>query len=151
MMISKIQGNIVDILMPPLRPGELLLALAVEAQAHGVDPESALRGALRTAGYVTRDARGYLDEGRSDIRRYSAKGETMGADLRGVNLREASLIRADLSDVDRAFGRSGGRLCLLERCFRHLSNRLCGAIGLLGFFDLQFRDGPGVRFLQRRH
>jgi xanthine dehydrogenase accessory factor len=31
---------------------------------------------------VTRDARGFLDEGRSAIRRYSAKGETMGADLR---------------------------------------------------------------------
>ena len=32
----------------PERIGELLLALAVEAQAHGVDPESALRGALRS-------------------------------------------------------------------------------------------------------
>ena len=31
---------------------------------------------------VARDARGFLDEGRSAIRRYSAKGETMGADLR---------------------------------------------------------------------
>ncbi len=31
---------------------------------------------------VVRDARGFLDEGRSAIRRYSAKGETMGADLR---------------------------------------------------------------------
>jgi xanthine dehydrogenase accessory factor len=31
---------------------------------------------------VARDARGYLDEGRSDVRGYSAKGETMGADLR---------------------------------------------------------------------
>src|SRR4051812_19518103 len=31
---------------------------------------------------VTRDARGFLDEGRSAIRRYSAKGETMGSDLR---------------------------------------------------------------------
>ncbi|MBI5104761.1 MAG: XdhC family protein [Solirubrobacterales bacterium] len=31
---------------------------------------------------VARDARGFLDEGRSDIRRYSAKGETMGSDLR---------------------------------------------------------------------
>ena len=31
---------------------------------------------------VARDARGFLDEGRSSVRRYSAKGETMGADLR---------------------------------------------------------------------
>ncbi|MGI8624561.1 MAG: XdhC family protein [Solirubrobacteraceae bacterium] len=31
---------------------------------------------------VARDARGFLDEGRSAIRRYSAKGETMGTDLR---------------------------------------------------------------------
>ena len=31
---------------------------------------------------VARDARGFLDEGRSSIRGYSAKGETMGADLR---------------------------------------------------------------------
>ena len=31
---------------------------------------------------VARDARGFLDEGRSAIRRYSAKGETMGSDLR---------------------------------------------------------------------
>ncbi len=31
---------------------------------------------------VVRDARGFLDEGRSAIRRYSAKGETMGSDLR---------------------------------------------------------------------
>jgi xanthine dehydrogenase accessory factor len=31
---------------------------------------------------VTRDARGFLDEGRSSVRRYSAKGETMGSDLR---------------------------------------------------------------------
>jgi xanthine dehydrogenase accessory factor len=31
---------------------------------------------------VVRDARGFLDEGRSAIRRYSDKGETMGSDLR---------------------------------------------------------------------
>jgi xanthine dehydrogenase accessory factor len=31
---------------------------------------------------VARDARGFLDEGRSEVRRYSEKGETMGADLR---------------------------------------------------------------------
>ena len=31
---------------------------------------------------VARDARGFLDEGRSAVRRYSAKGETMGAELR---------------------------------------------------------------------
>lgn len=31
---------------------------------------------------VARDARGFLDEGRSAIRRYSARGETMGADIR---------------------------------------------------------------------
>ncbi|HEX8103922.1 MAG TPA: XdhC family protein [Solirubrobacteraceae bacterium] len=31
---------------------------------------------------VARDARGFLDEGRSAVRRYSARGETMGADLR---------------------------------------------------------------------
>jgi xanthine dehydrogenase accessory factor len=31
---------------------------------------------------VARDARGFLDEGRSAIRRYSERGETMGADLR---------------------------------------------------------------------
>jgi xanthine dehydrogenase accessory factor len=31
---------------------------------------------------VTRDARGFLDEGRSAIRRYSARGEVMGSDLR---------------------------------------------------------------------
>jgi xanthine dehydrogenase accessory factor len=31
---------------------------------------------------VARDARGFLDEGRSAVRRYSAKGETMGSDLR---------------------------------------------------------------------
>ncbi len=31
---------------------------------------------------VARDARGFLDEGRSALRRYSAKGETMGDDLR---------------------------------------------------------------------
>jgi hypothetical protein len=31
---------------------------------------------------VARDARGFLDEGRSSVRRYSARGETMGADLR---------------------------------------------------------------------
>jgi xanthine dehydrogenase accessory factor len=31
---------------------------------------------------VVRDARGFIDEGRSAIRRYSAKGETMGEDLR---------------------------------------------------------------------
>src|SRR5919107_911275 len=31
---------------------------------------------------VARDARGFLDEGRSAVRRYSAKGETMGEDLR---------------------------------------------------------------------
>jgi xanthine dehydrogenase accessory factor len=31
---------------------------------------------------VARDARGFLDEGRSDIRGYSAKGETLGDDLR---------------------------------------------------------------------
>lgn len=31
---------------------------------------------------VVRDARGFLDEGRSAIRRYSARGETMGSDLR---------------------------------------------------------------------
>jgi xanthine dehydrogenase accessory factor len=31
---------------------------------------------------VARDARGYLDEGRSAIRAYSEKGETMGSDLR---------------------------------------------------------------------
>jgi xanthine dehydrogenase accessory factor len=31
---------------------------------------------------VARDARGYLDEGRSAVRRYSARGETMGEELR---------------------------------------------------------------------
>src|SRR3712207_2028214 len=31
---------------------------------------------------VARDARGFLDEGRSAVRRYSRRGETMGADLR---------------------------------------------------------------------
>jgi xanthine dehydrogenase accessory factor len=31
---------------------------------------------------VVRDARGFLDEGRSAVRRYSARGETMGSDLR---------------------------------------------------------------------
>jgi xanthine dehydrogenase accessory factor len=31
---------------------------------------------------VTRDARGFLDEGRSALRRYSNKGEVMGSDLR---------------------------------------------------------------------
>jgi xanthine dehydrogenase accessory factor len=31
---------------------------------------------------VARDARGFLDEGRSAVRQYSDKGETMGADLR---------------------------------------------------------------------
>jgi xanthine dehydrogenase accessory factor len=31
---------------------------------------------------VVRDARGFVDEGRSSIRRYSDKGETMGSDLR---------------------------------------------------------------------
>ena len=31
---------------------------------------------------VARDARGFLDEGRSAVRRYSAKGEVMGSDLR---------------------------------------------------------------------
>jgi xanthine dehydrogenase accessory factor len=31
---------------------------------------------------VTRDARGFLDEGRSAVRRYSARGETMGSELR---------------------------------------------------------------------
>jgi xanthine dehydrogenase accessory factor len=31
---------------------------------------------------VARDARGFLDEGRSSVRGYSAKGETMGAELR---------------------------------------------------------------------
>jgi xanthine dehydrogenase accessory factor len=31
---------------------------------------------------VARDARGFLDEGRSAVRQYSAKGETMGAELR---------------------------------------------------------------------
>jgi xanthine dehydrogenase accessory factor len=31
---------------------------------------------------VVRDARGFLDEGRSAVRRYSALGETMGSDLR---------------------------------------------------------------------
>jgi xanthine dehydrogenase accessory factor len=31
---------------------------------------------------VTRDARGFLDEGRSAVRRYSAQGETMGSELR---------------------------------------------------------------------
>ena len=31
---------------------------------------------------VARDARGFLDEGRSAIRRYSARGETMGSELR---------------------------------------------------------------------
>ena len=31
---------------------------------------------------VARDARGFLDEGRSAVRRYSAKGETMGSELR---------------------------------------------------------------------
>src|SRR3954452_23035834 len=31
---------------------------------------------------VARDARGFLDEGRSAVRRYSAKGETMGEELR---------------------------------------------------------------------
>src|SRR4051794_29622540 len=31
---------------------------------------------------VVRDARGFLDEGRSAVRRYSAKGETMGEELR---------------------------------------------------------------------
>ncbi len=31
---------------------------------------------------VERDARGFLDEGRSAVRRYSARGETMGTDLR---------------------------------------------------------------------
>ena len=37
--------------------------------------------ALLAAG-VTRDARGFLDEGRSAVRRYSARGETMGGELR---------------------------------------------------------------------
>jgi xanthine dehydrogenase accessory factor len=31
---------------------------------------------------VARDARGFMDEARSDVRRYSDKGETMGSDLR---------------------------------------------------------------------
>jgi xanthine dehydrogenase accessory factor len=31
---------------------------------------------------VTREARGFLDEGRSALRRYSARGETIGSDLR---------------------------------------------------------------------
>jgi xanthine dehydrogenase accessory factor len=31
---------------------------------------------------VARDARGFLDEGRSAVRRYSARGETMGSELR---------------------------------------------------------------------
>ena len=41
-----------------------------------------LGGDALLAANVTRDARGFLDEARSTIRSYSAKGETMGADLR---------------------------------------------------------------------
>ncbi len=48
--------------------------------------EDGVAGALRHTALlednVVRDARGFLDEGRSAIRRYSAMGETMGADLR---------------------------------------------------------------------
>ena len=48
-------------------------------------PDAAL-GSLAATGLldasVARDARGLLDEGRSDLRRYSGRGETMGSDLR---------------------------------------------------------------------
>lgn len=36
LMISKIQGNIVDVLMPPITPGELLLAYALAGVTRGV-------------------------------------------------------------------------------------------------------------------
>jgi xanthine dehydrogenase accessory factor len=48
--------------------------------------EDATVGSLKTTELlddnVSREARGFLDEGRSAVRRYSAKGETMGEDLR---------------------------------------------------------------------
>jgi len=48
--------------------------------AHGV--EGGLDHTPLLDDNVARDARGFLDEGRSTIRRYSATGETMGSDLR---------------------------------------------------------------------
>lgn len=53
---------------------------AVMAVREG-DRVGAFDGGLLDAN-VARDARGFLDEGRSAVRRYSAKGETMGSDLR---------------------------------------------------------------------
>ena len=50
-----------------------------------ITPDAAVGGLGHTElldASVARDARGFLDEGRSAIRRYSAKGETMGEDLR---------------------------------------------------------------------
>jgi len=48
-------------------------------------PDAVVGGLEHTAlldDSVARDARGFLDEGRSAVRRYSGRGETMGAELR---------------------------------------------------------------------
>ncbi|MBP7063449.1 ABC transporter permease [Ferrovibrio sp.] len=46
LMISKIQGNIVDVLMPPLSPGELLVAYALAGVTRGMVVASAVGVAM---------------------------------------------------------------------------------------------------------
>ena len=67
------------------------VALATLLDGAGAGSEMAITqdGTVGTLGHtelleasVARDARGFLDEGRSAVRRYSEKGEVMGSDLR---------------------------------------------------------------------
>ena len=68
-MISKIQGNIVDVLMPPLSPGELTLAFAAgAARSLGAlwsrlrGEETAAKAALRLKLGLKLDTRGWNPE-----------------------------------------------------------------------------------------
>lgn len=96
-------GGTVRVFVAELRGAEVLEAVRAEVEAgRPVALATLLDGAFagatmavlaerRVSGFghsdlldanVERDSRGFLDEGRSAVRRYSASGETMGSDLR---------------------------------------------------------------------
>ena len=74
-------------------------------------------GSLRTTELlddnVVRDARGFLDEGRSTVRRYSARGETMGDDVRVAIMAFAtppSMVIFGAIDFSAALARVAGEI-----------------------------------------
>jgi xanthine dehydrogenase accessory factor len=96
-------GGTVRVFVAELRAAEVLaavredvaaqrpvaLATLLDGPAAGASLAVRADGVVGTLGHtdlldtsVERDARGFLDEGRSSVRRYSSRGETMGEDLR---------------------------------------------------------------------